>query len=216
MIYQIINSDPLPPSTHRTEIPKRLDEIVLKALGKNLERRYQTWDEFARDLADAFGELRRVEAPVPDMEKFYTLRRLKFFKTFTDVELWEVVRIGTWARHPSGSVLIHEGESGTSFYVVASGEVTVTKNTTLLATLGPGDSFGEMGHLAKREFRRTASVTAVTEVTVVEVGAPSLAGASEGCRGRFNAVFLETLVERLSTANDRLAESKVDGDVILL
>jgi hypothetical protein len=216
MIYQIIHADPPPPSTHRPEIPRRLDEIVLKALAKDLEVRYQTWDEFARDLADAFGELRRVEAPIPDTEKFYTLRRLKFFKTFTDVELWEVVRIGTWARRPAGTELIREGEGGTTFYVVAAGEVTVTKNRALLATLGAGDSFGEMGHLAKHEFRRSASVTAATDVTVLEVGASSLAGASEGCRVRFNQVFLETLVERLSTANDRVAESLADRDVLLL
>jgi tRNA A-37 threonylcarbamoyl transferase component Bud32 len=216
MIYQIIHNDPPPPSTHRPEIPRRLDEIVLKALAKDLEHRYQTWDEFARDLADAFGELRRVEAPIPDMEKFYTLRGLKFFAAFTDVELWEVVRIGTWARRPAGTVLIREGEGGTTLYVVAAGEVTVTKNKALLATLGAGDSFGEMGHLAKREFRRSASVTTITEVTVLEVGASSLAAASEGCRNRFTAVFLETLVERLSTANDRVAESSADRDVLLL
>jgi CRP-like cAMP-binding protein len=86
----------------------------------------------------------------------------------------------------------------------------------LLATLGAGDSFGEMGHLSKQEFRRSASVTALTEVTVLEIGASSVAGASEGCRARFNQVFLETLVERLSTANDRVAESLADRDVLLL
>jgi CRP-like cAMP-binding protein len=59
-------------------------------------------------------------------------------------------------------------------------------------------------------------VTALTEVTVLEIGAAALAGASEGCRGRFNQVFLETLVERLSTANDRVAESLADRDVLLL
>ena len=187
-----------------------------RRMQKDLEKRYQTWDEFARDLADAFGELRRVEAPIPDMEKFYTLRRLKFFKTFTDVELWEVVRIATWTRRPAGTVLIREGEGGSAFYVIAAGEVTVTKNATLLAALGPGDSFGEMGHLAKREFRRSASVTALTDVTIAEVGASSLAEASESCRNRFKSVFLETLVDRLSTANDRLSEFLVDRDVLLL
>ncbi len=216
MIYQIIHTEPLPPSTHRPDIPKRLDDIVLKALSKDLEARYQTWDEFARDLADAFGELRRVEAPIPDTEKFYTLRRLKFFRAFTDVELWEVVRIGTWVRRPAATVLIREGEAGSNFYVVATGEVSVTKNRAVLATLGAGDAFGEMGHLSKHEFRRSASVTAVSEVTVLEVGAASLAGASEECRARFNQVFLETLVERLSTANDRVAESLADRDVLLL
>jgi len=216
MIYQIINIDPVPPSTHRPEIPTRLDRIVMKAMQKDLEKRYQSWDEFARDLADAFGELRRVEAPVPDTEKFYTLRRLKFFKSFSDVELWEVVRIVTWAHRPAGTVLIREGEGGNDFYVIASGEVSVTKGSTQLAALGPGNSFGEMGHLAKGDFRRSASVTAASDLDVVEIGAASIAGASESCRNRFTAVFLETLVDRLSTANERLSDFLVDRDVLLL
>jgi len=87
---------------------------------------------------------------------------------------------------------------------------------TLLATLGPGASFGEMGHLAKREFRRSASVTAAVDITIVEVSAASLAEASESCRNRFKAVFLETLVDRLSTANDRLSDFLVDRDVLLI
>jgi serine/threonine protein kinase len=216
MIYQIINIDAAPPSTHRPEISAKLDQIVMKAMQKDLEKRYQTWDEFARDLADAFGGLRRVESPVPDTEKFYTLRRLKFFKTFSDVELWEAVRITTWARRPAGTVLIREGEGGSAFYVIASGEVTVTKGPTFLAALGPGTSFGEMGHLAKGDFRRSASVRAATDVDILEIGATSLAGASENCRNRFNAVFLETLVDRLSMANDRMSEFLVDRDVLLL
>jgi hypothetical protein len=216
MIYQIINTDAVPPSTHRREIPPKLDHIVMKAMQKDLEQRYQTWDELARDLADAFGDLRRVEAPVPETEKFHTLRRLRFFKTFSDVELWEAVRITTWARRPAGTTLILEGEGGNTFYIIAGGEVTVTKGGALLATLGPGTSFGEMGHLAKGDFRRSASVTAASDVDILEIGADPLAGASENCRNRFNAVFLETLVDRLSMANDRMSGFLVDRDILLL
>jgi CRP-like cAMP-binding protein len=94
--------------------------------------------------------------------------------------------------------------------------VTVTKGAALLATLGPGTSFGEMGHLAKGDFRRSASVTAASDVDILEIGADPLAGASENCRNRFNAVFLETLVDRLSMANDRMSGFLVDRDILLL
>jgi len=53
IIYQIINVDPPPPIAVRPDIPPRIDAIVMRALQKDTERRYQTWDEFARDLATA-------------------------------------------------------------------------------------------------------------------------------------------------------------------
>jgi len=55
MIYQIINVDPPPPIEVRPDIPPRIDAIVMRALQKDTARRYQTWDEFAHDLATALG-----------------------------------------------------------------------------------------------------------------------------------------------------------------
>src|SRR5881227_1267030 len=46
-----LSSVPEPPSAHRAEIPRDLDLIVLRALAKNPDERYQTADEFDADLA---------------------------------------------------------------------------------------------------------------------------------------------------------------------
>ena len=72
-----------------------MDRIVRKAMQKELERRYQTWEEFSYDLAEAFrSEQRDAQGQeVADTEKFNTLRALSFFADFTDAELWEVMRI---------------------------------------------------------------------------------------------------------------------------
>jgi tetratricopeptide (TPR) repeat protein len=47
---QIISKDPLPPRSANRHIPKDLETIVLKAMDKDRDKRYQTAGEFARDL----------------------------------------------------------------------------------------------------------------------------------------------------------------------
>lgn len=51
LLYQVMNMTPPAPSVHRAGLPADLDRIVLKALAKNLDERYQTWEEFCADLA---------------------------------------------------------------------------------------------------------------------------------------------------------------------
>jgi eukaryotic-like serine/threonine-protein kinase len=53
-----LNELPKPPSKTRPEIPEELDQVVLRALSKAPEDRYQTAEEFAEDL-------HRVEAGLP-------------------------------------------------------------------------------------------------------------------------------------------------------
>jgi beta-lactam-binding protein with PASTA domain/tRNA A-37 threonylcarbamoyl transferase component Bud32 len=53
-----LNDPPKPPSRIRPEIPEELDQVVLRALAKEPEQRYQTAEEFIEDLT-------RVEAGMP-------------------------------------------------------------------------------------------------------------------------------------------------------
>jgi eukaryotic-like serine/threonine-protein kinase len=213
MVYQIINVDPPPPSVLRPEIPATVDLIVKRALEKDLANRFHTWEDFAEALADTFNNLQRPEEIVPETEKFNTLRRLEFFGRFSDVDLWQVLRISNWVRHPAGGQIVSEGETGTSFFVLAAGEVKVTKQGKLLNILRTGECFGEMAYLGKRQFQRTASIVAVNEVTVIEVASSSLAQATESCRHAFNEAFLELLVGRLEAANSRLSQLLLDRNI---
>jgi serine/threonine protein kinase len=215
MVFQIINVDPPPPSIFRPEIPTSVDLIVKKALQKRFETRYATWEDFAQDLVRVFNNLQSPEQPVPDTEKFNTLRRLDFFRSYTDVDLWQVLHISNWNRVPAGTTLIREGETGTSFFILAAGEVKVTKNDRLLNVLKTGECFGEMAYLGRRQFKRSASVSTLTEITVIEIKADALNGATETCRHQFTAAFLELLVARLEAADVRLSELLVDRNVVL-
>jgi CRP-like cAMP-binding protein len=124
-----------------------------------------------------------------------------------------VLHISNWNRIAAGHALIQEGETGTSFFILASGEVKVTKNDRLLTVLKQGECFGEMAYLGRRQFKRVATVTAATEVTVIEIKADALNAATESCRHQFTAAFLELLVARLEAADVRLSELLLDRNV---
>jgi len=214
IIYQIINAEPAPPSRFRAEVPQPVDVIVQKMLKKNTADRYLTWSDLAGDLVDALGGSReRVRDGIPEAEKFDTLRRLVFFRSFSDVELWEVLRLSKWRRLTKESVLIQEGDIGSSFYILAEGEVEVRKQDRLLNTLKGGECFGEMAYLGKQKFQRSASVVAKTDILIVEIRAETLPQASELCRHHFNGAFLELLVDRLAMANLRLSQLLAEQNV---
>jgi serine/threonine protein kinase len=213
MVYQIINVDPPPPSMHRPDIPSAVDVITKKSLQKSLDKRYQSWAEFSADLASTFVDLQNTTEVVPETEKFNTLRGLAFFKNFSDVDLWQVVRISTWSRHPAGTTVIRQGDAGKSFFILAAGEVRVTKSDKLLNVLKAGECFGEMSYLGTKDFQRTATVVAVDDITMIEIADEALSQSTESCRNRFNAAFLDLLVARLESANIRVSQLLMDRNV---
>lgn len=214
IIYQIINVDPAPPSRFRNEVPPQVDAIVLRMLKKITAERYQTWGDLAGDLVDVLGGSRaKARDGIPEAEKFDTLRRLEFFRNFSDVELWEVLRLAKWHQLPRDSVLIQEGDIGSSFFILAAGEVQVRKQDRLLSVLKSGECFGEMAYLGKQKFQRSASVVATTDIVVIEIRAETLPQASELCRHHFNGAFLELLVDRLGMANLRLSQLLTERNI---
>jgi hypothetical protein len=212
LIYQITGVEPQPPSAHRPEIPQAIDEIVRRAMAKDLERRYAVWEDFSADLAAVF---RSEAAGVPgqaagaqqfaDSDKFETLRALPFFENFSDAEIWEVARISAWNHARSGEVIMKEGERGDYFCVIADGQVKVTKRNKLLNVLRTGECFGEMAYLQKGAHVRSADVTVMTDCKIISVPTDRLEQASDACRHKFDRAFMAILVERLSMANIRLS-----------
>lgn len=210
MIYHIINIEPPPPSMFRPETPPELDAIVRRAMEKDMAKRYQTWDEFARDLVGFFGHVTPSPGEIFDTEKFDTLRSLAFFRNFSDVELWEVLRISEWRKVSESEYVLRDGESGRTFYILAQGTVRVVKHGRLLSLLRRGDCFGEMAHLSERDFKRSTDVIAKNDVVLIEIKPDALVHATAGCRFQFSDAFLRMLVKRLSMANTRISRLLAD------
>ena len=207
MMYQIANTEPVPPAGLRPDLPARLDQVVRKAMHKELEGRYPSWEAFSMDLASAFLSGKRAsQSKEPgESEKFSTLRSLKFFTGFNDAELWEVMRMSRWESAGVGHALMHEGEPGGFFCIIASGEARVSKNNRLLNVLSSGDCLGEMSYLSTSEKRRTADVHIEKPARLIRIDNADLDQASDACRHRFNRAFLSLLVERLTSSNERLS-----------
>ncbi len=60
----------------------------------------------------------------------------------------------------AGAAIATEGSDGLNFFIVASGEASVSVKGTQVGTLGPGASFGEVALVDKAA--RTATVTATS------------------------------------------------------
>lgn len=206
MMYQITNVEAPLASSLRKDVPLAIDKIVRKAMQKDLDRRYQSWEAFSLDLAEAFRSenLGQQSEEVADSEKFNTLRSLSFFDEFSDAELWEVMRISSWENLPANTPIMQDGDRGEFFCVLAAGEVKVTKRGKLLNVLAAGECFGEMAYLSRTGNQRSADVSTMSDSRVIRIRTDDLESASQPCRYRFDRAFMGILVERLTLANTRM------------
>jgi MFS family permease len=100
-------------------------------------------------------------APAPDLG---LLRSMAIFRPLPAPILEELASNLILVTASPGEQVIREGDAGDRFYVIGSGEVEVSANGRPVATLGPGEYFGEIALL--RDVPRTATVTAKTESTL--------------------------------------------------
>ena len=204
LTQKILNEDAPSIRTHRPALSARLADIVTKALRRNTPERHANWREFTEDLS-TIAELDLPQEADSETQRFNMLKALPFFQDFSEIELWEVLRISIWGRVPAGTFLVDEGTTGNFFFVIADGNVGVVKGNKKLSTLGKGHCFGEMCYIRQGALTRTATIVADTPVTLFKIRADSLHKASENCQLRFNRSFMNILVDRLAKATTELA-----------
>jgi CRP/FNR family transcriptional regulator, cyclic AMP receptor protein len=99
--------------------------------------------------------------------KIDQLRGVQMFSACTDKELAQIARACDELAVEADAVLVEEGAAGEDFFLVGTGEAEVSRGGRHVATLGPGQYFGELSLLD--DAPRNASVTARTPMTLIRL-----------------------------------------------
>lgn len=94
---------------------------------------------------------------------------LKAIPLFSRLSERERAAVARWADEvdvPEGKHLVDEGRFSYEFFVIREGTAEVRQGGETIASLGPGDFFGEVGLLGE-DHLRTATVVATSPLRVI-------------------------------------------------
>lgn len=103
------------------------------------------------------------------------LAKVDIFQALSKKELGLLGRLAETVDIDAGYPLVREGATGREFFVISQGTATVKRGNKKVASLGPGDFFGELALLDGHP--RNASVIADGPMTVVVLGQREFLGA---------------------------------------
>jgi CRP/FNR family cyclic AMP-dependent transcriptional regulator len=150
------------------------------------------------------------------------LRRIKIFATMSDEQLNSFLRFVEVLKIPQFATVVRKGDNGDAMYLVLEGELRarsmVDDRESTLATMAPGDSFGEVSLLDHGP--RSADVLANRDSTVLKISAAALdqiLSDSPGAAAPFLHALGRTTVARLRTMTKKYEDSvhfsRVSGQV---
>jgi CRP/FNR family cyclic AMP-dependent transcriptional regulator len=135
-----------------------------------------------------------IRRPKADPEVLADLTRVT---DYDDELITTLATVGTAVNIPQGWSIIMQTTPADSAYIVLDGTVEIRKSGEVLASLGPGDVFGEIALVNHR--LRSASVIASTEIRALRLGDEAVQALIEQ-----DSTFADSL---RSTAESRLGSS---------
>jgi CRP-like cAMP-binding protein len=96
------------------------------------------------------------------------LSTIWLFSNCSSKDLKTIRKVTEEVTVPAGRVLCEEGTIGREFFLIVSGQASVSRNGRKMATLGPGQHFGELALLDRRP--RSATVVSETEMLLLVLG----------------------------------------------
>jgi CRP/FNR family cyclic AMP-dependent transcriptional regulator len=135
------------------------------------------------------------------------LRRVPLFSELSHEDLERIGSVAVPRSFPKGVRVFHEGDQSDACYIVRSGDLRVTRQhrdgrAIALATLGPGEFFGELAMLDGEA--RSASVETLSDCEVLALPAADMRGLLRGS-SEITVKLVVALTRRLREANERLA-----------
>jgi CRP-like cAMP-binding protein len=100
-----------------------------------------------------------------------SVKRIPLFALLSEKDQKKVASLADEVQVPAGTHLVDEGKFAHEFFVIEDGTAEVIHDGKTVATLGPGDFFGEIALLAAE--RRNASVVAKTPMKLVVIFGPN-------------------------------------------
>jgi CRP/FNR family transcriptional regulator, cyclic AMP receptor protein len=92
-----------------------------------------------------------------------SLRRVPLFADLSLREVKQIAKLFKRRRFAAGETVVQQGSGGAAFYVIESGEASVSVGGEDNTTLKPGDYFGEIALID--EGARMATITATSDLT---------------------------------------------------
>ena len=207
LVQKILQENPAAPSTLRKGLPKDIDVLMLRLLGKKPDHRFPTWSELAVELS-RLGALVLPPGAIPDSEKFVALKRVPMLAGLTDAETWELARAALWRRVERAKNVVREGEAGEAFFFLARGDVKIVRQGRLLNMVNAGEFFGEMAYIWGGEQPRHATADAMTDLLLAEFQPEEVRKMSHGAQLQLTRALLRNVVDRLVLANGRIGTGR--------
>jgi MFS family permease len=114
----------------------------------------------------SWRQLRRLDGSVGALDReIALLQQVPMLRTLPLPSIEQLARALEPVAVVAGAEVFHQGDVGDRYYVVEAGEAEVVGDGVVVATLGPGEGFGEIALL--RRTRRTATVRARTDLRLL-------------------------------------------------
>jgi CRP/FNR family transcriptional regulator, cyclic AMP receptor protein len=99
--------------------------------------------------------------------KIDLIKRVPLFASASKHELEEIASIADEIDLPAERTVISEGDTGREFFVLIDGTAEVQRAGKKVASLGPGDFFGEIALIAKTPRNATITTTSPVRALVI-------------------------------------------------